>query len=39
MLRVEIYDSANSLSLKPEGRFTGDDAENIRTLITTSIKT
>jgi hypothetical protein len=34
MLRVEMYDSANSLSLKLEGRFSGDDAENTRTLIT-----
>jgi hypothetical protein len=34
MLRVEMHDSANSLSLKLEGRFTGDDAENTRTLIT-----
>src|SRR5271165_3053711 len=34
MLRVEIHESANSLSLKLEGRFTGDDAENTRTLIT-----
>jgi hypothetical protein len=34
MLRVETYDSANSLSLKLEGRFSGDDAENTRTLIT-----
>jgi len=34
MLRVEIHDSANSLSFKLEGRFTGDDAENTRTLIT-----
>jgi hypothetical protein len=34
MLRVEIHDSANSLSLKLEGRFTGDDAENTRALIT-----
>jgi hypothetical protein len=33
MLRVEIRDSANSLSLKLEGRFTGDDAENTRALI------
>ena len=38
MLRVEIYDSANSLSLKLEGRFTGDDAEHTRTLITRSRK-
>ncbi len=34
MLRVEIDDSADSLSLKLEGRFTSDDAENTRTLIT-----
>src|SRR5271169_1162344 len=34
MLRVETRDSANSLSLKLEGRFTGGDAENTRTLIT-----
>src|SRR5208283_3160999 len=34
MLRVEIHDSANRLSLKLEGRFTGNDAENTRTLIT-----
>jgi hypothetical protein len=34
MLRVEIQDSESSLSLKLEGRFTGDDAENSRTLIT-----
>lgn len=34
MLRVEIHDSANSLNLKLEGRFTGHDAENARTLIT-----
>lgn len=34
MLRVEIHDSANILSLKLEGRFTGDSAENTRTLIT-----
>ncbi len=33
MLRVEIHDSANSLNLKLEGRFTGHDAENARTLI------
>jgi hypothetical protein len=33
MLRVEIHDSPNSLSLKLEGRFTGDDAENTRTLM------
>ena len=34
MLRVEMHDSANSLTLKLEGRFTGDDAENTRTLVT-----
>lgn len=33
MLRVEIDDSANSLSLKLEGRFTGDDAGNTRMLL------
>lgn len=33
MLRVEIHDAANKLDLKLEGRFTGDDAENTRTLI------
>jgi hypothetical protein len=34
MLRVEVHDYPNSLSLKLEGRFTGDDAESIRMLIT-----
>jgi hypothetical protein len=34
MLRVQIQDCANGLTLKLEGRFTGDDAENTRTLIT-----
>jgi hypothetical protein len=33
MLRVQIRDSANSLTLKLEGRFTGHDAENARTHI------
>lgn len=28
MLRVDILDSANALSLKFEGRFTGNDAQN-----------
>ncbi len=32
MLRVEIRDSADTLILKLEGRFTGDDAEHTRTL-------
>ena len=34
MLRVEIHDSGNSLKLKLQGRFTGDDADNTRTLLT-----
>jgi hypothetical protein len=34
MLRVEICDSAETLILKLEGRFTGDDAEHTRTLTT-----
>jgi hypothetical protein len=33
MLRIDIRDSANALSLKLEGRFTGNDAENTRTLM------
>jgi len=33
MLRVDIRDSANALSLKLEGRFTANDAENTRTLM------
>jgi hypothetical protein len=32
MLRVEICDSAETLILKLEGRFTGSDAEHTRTL-------
>ena len=34
MLRVEIHNCPQTLSLKLEGRLTGDDAENTRTLIT-----
>jgi hypothetical protein len=34
MLRVEIFDSAETLILKLEGRFTGSDAEHTRTLTT-----
>ena len=34
MLRVEIQDSANTVRLKFEGRFTGDDAQNTCTLMT-----
>ena len=33
MLRVQIQDCASGLTLKLEGRFTGDDAENTRVLI------
>jgi hypothetical protein len=34
MLRVEIRNSADTLILKLEGRFTGNDAEHTRTLTT-----
>src|ERR1700731_1166529 len=34
MLRVDIRDSANTLSIKLEGRFAGNDAENTRMLMT-----
>src|ERR1700690_358426 len=34
MPRVEIFDSAEPLILKLEGRFTGSDAEHTRTLTT-----
>jgi len=34
MLRVEIRDSADTLILRLEGRFTSDDAEHTRTLTT-----
>jgi hypothetical protein len=34
MLRVDIQDAADTLTLKLEGRFTSDDAENTRTLMT-----
>ena len=34
MLRVDIRESANTLSIKLEGRFTGNDAENARMLVT-----
>jgi hypothetical protein len=36
MLRAELLDSAETLSVKLEGRFTGSDAEHIRDLITRS---
>ena len=34
MLRVQIQDGSNGLTLKLEGRFTADAAENTRVLIT-----
>ncbi len=34
MLRIEIHDSANSVQVKFEGRFIGDDAQNTRALLT-----
>jgi hypothetical protein len=36
MLRAELRDSAETLNLKLEGRFTGSDAEHVRELITRS---
>ena len=36
MLRAELRDSAETLSVKLEGRFTGSDAEHIRDLIARS---
>lgn len=33
MLRVELDDSANVLSLKPQGRLVGEDAKNMHTLM------
>lgn len=34
MLRVEILDSADTLNLRLEGRFTGEEAEQTRLLMT-----
>jgi hypothetical protein len=34
MLRVQIHDSSNIFRIKLSGRFTGNGAENTRTLIT-----
>jgi anti-anti-sigma factor len=34
MLRVETQDSANALIVKLEGRFSGNGAEDVRTLVT-----
>ena len=33
MLRVEVDDSANTLSLKLQGRLVGEEAQNTRTLM------
>lgn len=33
MLRVEVNDSANALSLKLQGRLVGEEAKNARTLM------
>jgi hypothetical protein len=32
MLRIEVHDSAETLTVRLEGRFAGDDAEHTRTL-------
>ena len=32
MLRIEVHDSAETLTVRLEGRFSGDDAEHTRTL-------
>ena len=34
MLRAEIQDSDKELVIRLEGRFTGEDAEHVRTLVT-----
>ena len=34
MLRVEIFDSADCVNLRLEGRFTGEDAQQARMLVT-----
>lgn len=39
MLRAELHDSAETLSVKLAGRLTGSDAEHIRDLITRSSAT
>jgi hypothetical protein len=33
MLRIQMYNFLNTLSLKLEGRFTGNDADNARALL------
>lgn len=33
MLRIQMHDSLSTLSLKLEGRFTGNDADNTRALL------
>ncbi|HXZ30733.1 MAG TPA: hypothetical protein VEH30_00510 [Terriglobales bacterium] len=34
MLRVEMHDSSNAFIISLEGRFTGEGAEHVRTLVT-----
>ena len=34
MLRVEMHDSSNAFIIRLEGRFTGEGAEHVRTLVT-----
>lgn len=36
MLRVEMHDAVNAFLVKLQGRFTGDDAEHIQSLVTRS---
>jgi hypothetical protein len=36
MLRVEMHDAINAFLVKLQGRFTGDDAEHARSLVTRS---
>ncbi len=36
MLRVEMHDAVNAFVVKLQGRFTGDDADHIRSLVTRS---
>ena len=33
MLRVEMHDSSNAVIFRVEGRFTGEGAEHVRTLV------
>lgn len=34
MLRIKMQDSANTLTVRLEGRFAADDAEHVRMLVT-----